>query len=146
MHNEWQIRWGGLELGRYIGVHGNGVRPPEIRQYMHREVSADEYWVKRIVMTYGCYSAEKVADRAPPEANVFRYRALTLNCRSLVLLNVICPFFVVAIGAVAEIGVKGIFQMVVRVDQAREYQISLKVELVARASSAFGLPIVVIRY
>ena len=73
-------------------------------------------------MTHGCDAAEQISYPTPPKTNIFRNSPVLGNHVRELVVDVLSPIDVVAIGRISQAGEKRILEMVVRVDEAGQNQ------------------------
>jgi len=79
-------------------------------------------------MADGGYSAEKIAQAAPPKADFFRHGPVLCNDLWKAAMYVISPFDVIPIRWIPQPGEESKLEMVMCIDEAREEQIAIEVD------------------
>ena len=110
---------GGARLAK-VAAKRQRMAPSEFPDHSHREILSLQLRPKRIVVTDCCDSAEKVSYSAPPKANLFRHTPIFRNCVWKSLVYVLPPFDVIPIRRISQPGEEREFQMIVRIDEARQ--------------------------
>src|ERR1700688_1991337 len=105
------------------------MSPAEFLDNPHREILSSQVRPKRVVVTYRCYSAKKVANAAPPEAHIFGHRPVLCYYIGELAVYVLSPIDVVLIGRICQPGKEGQMQMVVRVDESGQNQETTEIDL-----------------
>src|SRR5215472_14918133 len=104
------------------------MRPPEIRNHTYWKIFVQEIGQYGVVMANRRNTTKQIPYRTPPQAHILRHRPVSRDRGLLVLLNVSCPILRVRIGSAAKIWKQPELEMVVRVDQSRQQQMTIELQ------------------
>jgi hypothetical protein len=105
-----------------ITAKGQRMPPAIFPDHSHRKVFLLQFRPKRIVVRDRCNAAEKVAQAAPPKANLFGNRPMDRNEVPEFRVDVLSPVDVIRVGRIPQPWKERKLQMVVRIDEARQDQ------------------------
>ena len=104
------------------------MSPAQVAHHAYGEIVI-EHLIPGIVVRDCCDAGKQVFQATPNQANTFRYREVLFDRRSFRIDRYRgCPFRGVGVWPAAESWEKAEFQMIVRVDQPREQEITGKID------------------
>src|SRR5215471_2173199 len=102
--------------------------PSEALDHAHWELRPESRGFVRIVVQDRSHSGDQVLDSSPNQAKRLRNPQLLTNWRFIGAIDICSPSTGIGIWAVAEPWEKAEFQVIMRIDQAREDEKSLQVD------------------
>jgi hypothetical protein len=112
-----------------IAPQCKGVRPAILLNNAHWKVLLSQFRPKAVVMADGCYARKEIAYATPPEAH-FSWDAFVLRYSTRAsCVYILPPLDIIPIRWIAKLRVKGVLQMIMRVDQTWHEQVTVQINI-----------------
>jgi hypothetical protein len=113
-----------------IVIQRHRMGPREIAKHADGEPLVEDLRDVGVVMAHGGNTAEKIANPAPPEANVFVDSSMLAYRGGFGLMNVVGPLYKVAVSAFAESWEQCEFEVIVSIHETWEQKKAAQVDAV----------------